>query len=117
MSKKCSFRGLTKKMSDICIFGILEYGVRTMDIGLEICLFVCLHLVCRVYDATSLNLYLWPLALSVSFFLWIVVYTRHPFLSNKISAVTLRTSSTNKGESMSKLCIKHKVWSHWKTKC
>ena len=39
-----------------------------MDIGLEICLFVCLHLVCRVYDATSLNLYLWPLALSVSFF-------------------------------------------------
>lgn len=60
-----------------------------MDIGLEICLFVCLHLVCRVYDATSLNLYLWPLALSVSFFLWIVVYTRHPFLSNKISAVTL----------------------------
>ena len=58
-----------------------------MDIGLEICLFVvCIWC---VYDATSLNLYLWPLALSVSFFLWIVVYTRHPFLSNKISAVTL----------------------------
>ena len=36
------------------------------------------------HDATSLNLYLWLLALSVGFFC-----ESYPFLSNKINAVTL----------------------------